>query len=429
MEMGRGTQRIRSMETAADTSDFGGVDAPSEIRNFGLSFGITGTSRFGSDFHSPETQAKTIRSHFNLAEIYLMHFRSVKIYGNKLFLLGFPRYQRPFPRRGYAVFPVVIVAGRRTRGGLWVRDKETVRIVSKSVIQTEKNIRVANGLHGSRVTRKPATRPVPASAGTGTGQRASTRGRPVAITSSPTHFHGAETGAVAEMFRKALPDCIQDASRKPPILSPGPRNNRERAPTADAGHYYTDSHSADWGRSLADCERPTLDDRRLHNDRFSLKEYDDPRPYAADAHPRMDLTQLVPKQPVKRVRADDDEAAGPSNKRQHLSESHGQGAEAVQHQTEDLGEDNAQGSKRPREESDEAEVLLWPQRGPYRLQFYIKKSQDEMLADPDDQKRWRMSTDFYASHFVAKLHPTTADDHTFAVDLNNPDTGYACPRM
>ncbi|KAJ7041701.1 hypothetical protein C8F04DRAFT_1299201 [Mycena alexandri] len=76
----------------------------------------------------------------------------------------------------------VIVTGRRTRGGSW--DKETVRIVSESVIQTEKNIWVANGLHGSRVTCKPATRPVPASASTGTGQRASTRRRPVAITSA-----------------------------------------------------------------------------------------------------------------------------------------------------------------------------------------------------------------------------------------------------
>ncbi|KAJ7018276.1 hypothetical protein C8F04DRAFT_1199117 [Mycena alexandri] len=134
------------------------------------------------------------------------------------------------------------------------------------------------------------------------------------------------------MLRKALPNCIQDALQKPPILgwgrggapilSPGPHNDRERAPTADAGHYYTDSRGTDWGRSLAD-------------------QYDDHRPYAADAHPRMDLTQLTPKQPAKCVRADNDEAAGPSNKRRHIAESHGQGAEAVQQQTEDLSEDNA----------------------------------------------------------------------------------------
>ncbi|KAJ7040152.1 hypothetical protein C8F04DRAFT_1178249 [Mycena alexandri] len=231
-------------------------------------------------------------------------------------------------------------------------------------------------------------------------------------------------------------------------LGPGPRDDRERAPAADAGHRYADARVADRGRSYVDRERATLDDRRPHDDRFSLKEYDDRRPreerddrrpYAADAHPRMDLTQLVPKKPAKRVRADDDEAAGPSNKRRNTSESHGLGAEAVQQQSEDLGEDNARGSKRPREEADEAEVLPWPGEGetvpralpwtgPYRLRFYIKKSQDEMDADPDDQKRWRMSTDFYATHFVAKRHPTTADDHTFTVDPNNPDTWIRMPQ-
>ncbi|KAJ7020385.1 hypothetical protein C8F04DRAFT_1196714 [Mycena alexandri] len=225
-------------------------------------------------------------------------------------------------------------------------------------------------------------------------------------------------------------------------LGPGPHDDRERAPAADAGHRYADAHVADRGRSYVDRERPTLDDHRPHDDRFSLKEYDDRRPreerddrhpYTADAHPRMDLTQLVPKKPAKRVRADNDEAAEPSNKRRNTSESHGLGAEAVQQQSEDLGEDNARGSKRPREESDEAEVLPWPGEGetvpralpwtgPYRLRFYIKKSQDEMDADPDDKKHWRMSTDFYATHFVAKRHPTTADDHTFTVDPNNPDT-------
>ncbi|KAJ7029819.1 hypothetical protein C8F04DRAFT_1187330 [Mycena alexandri] len=178
------------------------------------------------------------------------------------------------------------------------------------------------------------------------------------------------------------------------------------------------------GAPTSTVSAPTLDDR------FSLKEYDDHRPreerddrrpYAADAHPRMDLTQLVPKKPAKRVRADDDEAAGPSNKRRNTSESHGLGAEAVQQQSEDLGEDNARGSKRPREESDEAEVLPWPGEGE-------TKSQDEMDTDPDDKKRWRMSTDFYATHFVAKRHPTTADDHTFTVDPNNPDTWIRMPQ-
>lgn len=68
MEMGRGTRRIRGAETAADKSNFRGVDTPSETRSVGMSFGVTETSRFGSDFHSPETQAETTR--FRFAEIY-----------------------------------------------------------------------------------------------------------------------------------------------------------------------------------------------------------------------------------------------------------------------------------------------------------------------------------------------------------------------
>ncbi|KAJ7026245.1 hypothetical protein C8F04DRAFT_1238689 [Mycena alexandri] len=80
-------------------------------------------------------------------------------------------WQRDPTARAYRgrEIPLVIVTGRCTRDGSWVRNEEIVEIVSESVIQTKKNRRVADGLHGSRVTRKPATRPVPASAGTGLG--------------------------------------------------------------------------------------------------------------------------------------------------------------------------------------------------------------------------------------------------------------------
>ncbi|KAJ7041596.1 hypothetical protein C8F04DRAFT_1177051 [Mycena alexandri] len=225
------------------------------------------------------------------------------------------------------------------------------------------------------------------------------------------------------MFRKTLPDCIQDASQKPPILgwgrggapilSPSPRNDRERAPTADAGHYYIDSRGTDWGHSLADCEHPTLDDR------FSLKEYDDPRPYAADAHPRMDLTQLMPKQPAK-SRMGRAQRRSSSRRRTSVKIMLEAASGCMKSRMK------LRSSCGPSEGETVPGVLPWT--CPYRLRFYIKKLQDEMLADPDNQKRWRMSTNFYASHFVAKLHPTTADDHTFAVDLNNPDTWIRMPQ-
>ncbi|KAJ7031789.1 hypothetical protein C8F04DRAFT_1185710 [Mycena alexandri] len=82
MEMSRGTQRIRGAETAADTSDFGGVHTPAEIRSVGLSFGVRETSRFGSDFHSPETQAETIEDMGRRIIINHMHVLAGKTHQN-----------------------------------------------------------------------------------------------------------------------------------------------------------------------------------------------------------------------------------------------------------------------------------------------------------------------------------------------------------
>ncbi|KAJ7735216.1 hypothetical protein B0H16DRAFT_1731477 [Mycena metata] len=156
----------------------------------------------------------------------------------------------------------------------------------------------------------------------------------------------------------------------------------------------------------------------------------------------MDLTQVMLKKrarvengevakPAKRVRADDDEAPGPSNKR---LKSQGWGVEVVQQQAEgareETDESELQDPPSPADngETVPGEVLLldWP--GPYRMRFCVRKTQDELRADPDTKTPWNTSADFYVSHFVPTSYPINADHHMFATDPRAPDTWVRMPQ-
>ncbi|KAJ7718338.1 hypothetical protein B0H16DRAFT_1740107 [Mycena metata] len=201
-------------------------------------------------------------------------------------------------------------------------------------------------------------------------------------------------------------------------------------------------HRPDAGN--AHDERITLEDRRTHDDRPPREERNDCRRHdTVNAHPRMDLTQVMLKKrarvengeiakPAKHVRADDDEAPGPSNKR---LKSQGWGVEVVQQQAdgarEETDESELQDPPSPADNGRTVpgEVLLldWP--GPYRMRFCVRKTQDELCADPDNKTPWNTSADFYVSHFVPTSYPINTDHHMFATGPRAPDTWYERAEM